>query len=366
MKRGKCVLCGYQLNEIFKINDMPSFMGVVDSNNNIIKNDMIIGECDGCGLLQNINLLDPEVVYMNNHNTEVVGKIWEEHYIEFCNFIKNNSVGDIVLEIGDPSAKLAIPLKNYYDKWIIVEPNTDMESFDNIEIVKGFFDGKNPTNDKVTTIVHSHVLEHIYDPIEFLKNCNNILSNGDATIFSIPNIRWLLENNGLPTSILHFEHTYYIDDINVELFLNKSGFELDEIYHYQNHSLFIKATKNNTHNKEIIKKDYTNNFLNLVDFYKNKIDDINMKLDGREFYLYSAHINSQFMLNNGINCNIKGLLDKSPSKIGKKLYGYDYETIDPNRIRDDISPIVVVSHMAVYYEEIKNNLLSLNKNVIIL
>lgn len=368
IKRRECVLCDGKLNEFHRINYMPSFMGVVDSNDNVVNEDMIFGECDSCGLLQNINLLDSEIVYLNNHNTEIVGETWKKHYIELSNFIKENSKGDIILEIGDPSAKIANILKENYKKWVIIEPNTELVNYDNIEIIKGFFEGNNPTNYKINTIVHSHVFEHLYDPIKFLKDCNMILEEEGVILFSIPNIKWLLDNNSLPTGILHFEHTYYINKGNVELFLNKCGFKLNEIYEYKTHSLFIKATKDKNVDKitHFNKVNDIKKFMGLVYFYNEKIDQINKEIGENEYYLYSAHINSQYLLNNGINKNIKGLLDMSDSKIGKKLYGYDYNIFSPNKIINEKNPVVVASHMGAYYNEIKENLLRINPNTTIL
>jgi hypothetical protein len=368
LKREKCVLCDDYVKDFHKIQKMPSFMGAVSNNIDIVKEDMIFGECINCGLIQNINLLDQNLVYLNNHNTEIVGEIWKQHYDELSNFIKKNSKGEVILEIGDPSAKLAHQLKQNYKKWVIVEPNTNLKSYDNIEIINSFFDGKNPTNYIIETIVHSHLFEHIYNPIEFLENCFNILEEDGVTIFSIPNLKWLLENKSLPTSILHFEHTYYLNIDNIHLFLNKSGFELNNIYEYKNHSLFIKATKNKKLNKKlkINKVSDSHIFMELFDYFKDKIVSINEQIGSSEYYLYSAHINSQYLLNNGISNNIKGLLDNSESKIGKKLYGYNFEIFNPNIIKNEDKPIVVVSNMGVYFEEIKNYLLKINKNCVIL
>ncbi len=347
---------------------MPAFMGVIDSNKEVIKSDMIFGECESCGLLQNINLIDPGLVYLNNHNTEVVGEIWINHYIEFSNFIKENSIGEVILEIGDPSAKLANKLKSFYGKWIIIEPNTNLQNYDNVEIIRKFFDGVNPSESEIHTIIHSHVFEHIYEPIKFLKDCNKILSENGVIIFSIPNIKWLLENNSLPTSILHFEHTYYVNNDNIELFLNKSGFKSEKIQEYKNHSLFIKAKKNNDVCREIeYNKFYDKEkFMDLVDFFEKRIEEINSKLSDRKYYLYSAHINSQYLLNNGISLNIEGLLERSNSKIGKELYGYNYKIYSPDKILNEKNPIVVASHMGAYYEEIKRDLINVNPTVIIL
>jgi predicted SAM-dependent methyltransferase len=371
MERYRCVLCNSNdLKEVYRLDNMPVFMGVIDKENqdDIIYGNLIIDECNVCGNIQNMELLDLELVYMNNHNTDVVGETWLNHYIELNEFIKNNSIGDTILEIGDPSGKLANVLHDNYKKWIIVEPNPNIDSVGNIEIIKQFFTKDFKINDIIQTIVHSHVLEHIYDPVEFMKDSFEILEEDGCIIFSIPNIKWLLDNNALPTGVLHFEHTYYIDSDNIENYLNLAGFRLEKIYNYKNHSIFVKAIKDkNVNGFSIIKRDISSKLLSAVKYYDDKIEDIIERLNGSDFYLYSAHINSQYLLNNGIQTdNIISLLDISESKIGKKLYGFDLEVRNPISIENDDNPIVVISHMGAYKEEIKKNLLSINKNVILL
>jgi predicted SAM-dependent methyltransferase len=367
IERKECVLCeSSNLREIYRINNLPVFMGVVENYIDDVKvNDLIIDECCECGNIQNKELIDLDLVYMNNHNTTVVGDIWINHYKELNKFIKNNSIGDVILEIGDPSAKLATDLRFFYKKWIIVEPNPNIGSFENIEIIKDFFTKDFKTDENIKTIVHSHVLEHMYEPLSFLKDSFDILEDGGCIIFSIPNIKWLLENKALPTGILHFEHTYYIDVDNVEYFLNKCGFKLDTLEYYKNHSIFIKAIKDvDITSTTIIKNDISIKFLDIVSYYKFKIESIKDKLADSKYYLYSAHINSQYLLNNGLYIdNIICLLDNSNSKIGKKLYGYNLEIKHPSSIENDYAPIVVVSHMGAYIDEIKTNLLKINKKI---
>lgn len=360
MERKECVLCNGNLEIIHTVKELPIFMGVVKDNTNFIKKDLVLSKCLSCGIIQNKHLLDLDKVYMNNHNTDIVGDIWNNHYKEFSVFINKNSIGNSILEIGDPSAKVAKILHKKYDKWVIVEPNPTIDSFDNVEIIKGFFDVKYINND-INTIIHSHVLEHIYKPIDFLKEAFTFLKDDGCVIFSIPNMKWLLNNKSLPTSILNFEHTYYIDIDNVECFVNKAGFRLETVYEYKNHSLFVKCVKDKI-KYDVVKYDISNLFLKNIDFINDKIKEIKLIKD--KFYLYSAHINSQYILSNGID-NIISLLDSSPSKIGKKLYGYDYDINNPNIIEKVDKPIVVVSHMGVYTDEISNNLIKINNSVIL-
>ena len=48
-------------------------------------------------------------------------------------------------------------------------------------------------NIKYDTIVHSHVIEHIYEPNKFLNLISNCLQNKQRMIFSMPNMKEMLE-----------------------------------------------------------------------------------------------------------------------------------------------------------------------------
>ena len=56
---------------------------------------------------------------------------------------------------------------------------------------------------EVDCVVHSHTLEHMYDPARFFEIVRSLLSEGQLHIFSVPNL-FALVNDGQPS--LHFEH----------------------------------------------------------------------------------------------------------------------------------------------------------------
>ena len=102
--RKECVICGSEnMSELFTLN-MPPFMGVVDHPTNDVLNDMDFTECGDCGNVQIKTILPPEIVYQNNHNIGIIGKIWTNHYVEFSKFIEPNIENKVVFEISDPSA----------------------------------------------------------------------------------------------------------------------------------------------------------------------------------------------------------------------------------------------------------------------
>jgi hypothetical protein len=98
---------------------MPIFMGVNKDNRKEEILKMSFFGCLNCGEVQIKELVDLSLLYHDNHNIGVIGKIWENHYIEFSEFIKNDIKNKTILEISDPSAKIA-KLSNGFDKWYIV------------------------------------------------------------------------------------------------------------------------------------------------------------------------------------------------------------------------------------------------------
>jgi len=71
-----------------------------------------------------------------------IWKIWDGYFQLMCDkllpIIKNKTV----LEIGDPSAKIANRIAPSYNKWYIVEPNknNNISFADNIKFIESFFD----------------------------------------------------------------------------------------------------------------------------------------------------------------------------------------------------------------------------------
>ena len=58
--------------------------------------------------------------------------------------------------------------------------------------LRGFFDAKRSFDFPIDTIVHSHVFEHVYDPIVFVRQIFAFLEQGKHLIFSVPNMEEML------------------------------------------------------------------------------------------------------------------------------------------------------------------------------
>jgi predicted SAM-dependent methyltransferase len=350
------------LKRVLSIESMPVYMGVVQENSNYIFEDMTFSKCNKCHEIQLDRLMDLEVVYSHNHNTEIVGNLWKKHYNEFLKFMGNVS-DKTILEIGDPSAKIA-KLTDNYNKWIIVEKNPNLESSGKIFFEKKFFNNDFSIDEKIDIIVHSHLLEHIYVPIDFFKKCRDILSDDGYMFFSIPNMKFSLDNKFSPNAILQFEHTYYIDEYYLQKICDLTGFEIVNKMYYDGHSVFYQLRKCEIKNVTYDTNYVSDKYVSLYNLHTSKIEDINKSLGKGNIFLYGAHITSQFYIFNGLNCNnIIGILDGSASKHNKYLYGTNLKTFDPNIISmyDDVT--VIVSHMGIYVKEISESLQNINNRV---
>lgn len=366
--RKECVICGSKtMGELFTLN-MPPFMGVVDRPTNNVLNEMDFTECGDCGNVQIKTILPPEIVYQNNHNIGIIGKIWANHYVEFAKFIEPNIENKVVFEISDPSAKIASRVGELVDKWYIVEPNPDIESHGNIEFIKEFFDVDFKISDTIDTIIHSHFFEHTYDPNEFLGKCNELLVDGGDMFFSIPNLEHLLNNGTSPNGILHFEHTFFYDINKLGAILGGNGFKVVNMVEYEKHSLFFHVVKCENSDTRIINNQVATKFVSSLETHKSKINEINEQIKGKDnVYLYGSHVTSQFYIFNGLDTtNINGILDNSEFKQGKYLFGTNLKVFIPDTIDTSNEIIILCSHMGIYFNEIKDQLMKMNKNIIII
>jgi hypothetical protein len=218
----------------------------------------------------------------------------------------------------------------------------------------------------VDVIVHSHYFEHSHNPNEFLKKCNEILKDDGTMFISIPDMENLLNNEKSIASMLHFEHTFYLNQEVITYLLNKNGFTIVSEKNYKNHSNFYKIKKTNKLIKDIklnvsskidVNWDKTLTSINIINNKLNHIKHDNI-------YIFGAHVTTQFYLYNGIDeKKINGILDNSKNKNNQILYGTNKVVFCPDIIKNMDECVVICSHTGPYYGEIFNQLKSLNEKI---
>jgi 2-polyprenyl-3-methyl-5-hydroxy-6-metoxy-1,4-benzoquinol methylase len=358
------------LEEIAIFKDFPVFIGATEQPfEKDIKADMVWDICKDTGCIQLRHPIDPNLIYSNYHS-EALGKTWLNHHKEFINFSKKY-VGANILEVGGSNGSLANELLQTckkIKKYTIVEPNPICETRDNLIVINDFFDHEFPQRytEKYDTCIHSHTLEHSYDPKSFLKGVELSLKRGGFQIVSIPNLQRYLENKF--TNTLNFEHTYFLTEELLCLLMSMFGFELVEKKDYLEHSLFFAFIKKE---KCIYTKNtnkYSKNklmFLEYLSFQTNLVEKLNSIISNtsKDVFLFGGHIFSQFLVNFGLDTRpIKGILDNSIMKNGKRLYGTNLNIFFPDILSQYESPIVLLK-AGQYQDEISSQILKINSDV---
>lgn len=363
INRDKSVLTGkYNLEHLYTMRNFPVFMGCVDTSaEDDLVADMIWDICKDTGVIQLRNLIPLDILYLNQHN-DGTGSVWRDHYLAFCEFLKRHQPKDI-LEIGGAHGFIA---ENFIEKspntsWTIIEPNPTFVGNKKIKVIKGWFDQNFTFDNAIDAIVHSHVLEHVYDPKKFIEHIGKFLKVGDKHIFTFPNMQEQLSRKY--TNCLNFEHTVFLTEYFTDYLLRRSCFEIIEKKYFKDHSIFYATRKvaDILSGVAIESKydEYRKLFMDFVNYHTAMIDDLNNKIMGllQPVYLFGAHIFSQYLIGFGLKTDqIVTILDNSLVKQGKRLYGTNLFVESP-KILAGRGKVNVILKAGIYNEEIKKDIL---------
>jgi 2-polyprenyl-3-methyl-5-hydroxy-6-metoxy-1,4-benzoquinol methylase len=365
------ILNNNDLEDLYSFKNFPVFMGCVESSiEDDIMFDMNWKISKKSGAIQLNPLLPLDIVYNSEHGSGTVGKSWDEHHQSFANFV-NKFKGTSILEIGGLHGILAQKClqSNPELNWTIVEPNPIIPDNISVKVIQGFFDNDFTSEEKFDTIIHSHVLEHIYNPDEFMNYKSSFMNEGDNLIFSIPNMEVMLKNKY--TNCINFEHTIYFTEPYIEYMLAKYGFKLiEKEYFKKDHSIFYYAQKSSEIQPiELSNKLYKLNKITFEDYIISHIKDVNTlnQLTSNStlpVYIFGAHVFTQYLISFGLDTSkVVCLLDNDFKKENKRLYGTQLISQSP-KILKNVPEALVILRAGVYNEEIKNDILTnINPNI---
>jgi len=359
INRSECILCGSKsLRKLYCFHDFPMYMGVCeDDASDDMFFDMKWKICIKCGSIQLIKLIEPDLLYARGHNAGV-GKTWNRHYQSFSNFAKY-FCGKKIIEVGGGNGKLARMLLSEceIDKYTIYDKNSDYENIPSeIDFKQQLFGDDDSEAEHVDTIIHSHVMEHFYEPRKILAKMYNMLSPTGTMIISVPLLDQMIADKF--TNALNFEHTYYTDYNIIQSLLSCTGFEIISVYLFNRYNVFLVCRKVEPQlfNYNIFHDTYKTNrnkFIDFINFHISLVDELNSQLKNKKNrFIFGAHIFTQFLLQFGLKEKyFESVLDNDPLKISKRLYGTSLQVRSPQCLRNLDTPTVVL-RAAQYNQEI--------------
>jgi hypothetical protein len=213
------------------------------------------------------------------------------------------------------------------------------------------------------------VLEHVYEPVEFLSKIVSEMKSESNMYISFPNIMALIRANG--ANSLNFEHTYLLLPEQIESIFNSLGLLIVNKMSYLEHSYFYHLKKVDIKPKiyslpNISEK--SKQFITMITDLRGFVSNVNKVVKNLDapIFLFGAHIFSQSLVVLGLGTEkIYGIIDNAESKQNERLYGTKL-LVYPPKIIAEFPLVYVILKASHYQEEIKSQLLEINPNVIVL
>lgn len=364
ISRNKCIMCGTQLENKHTIKQFPVYMGVAAKQEDLLYSDKQFCYCPNCKSVQLGKLIPLSILYQKNHNS-AIGKVWQKHHNDFCSFIENFIHGE-VLEIGGGNLKVAnflSKLDNINNITVFDKSFPFERESDKITLKKGFFDVAK-IDKQPDTIIHTHLIEHLYDPLREMKEICDVLPEGGLMMFAAPLIDEMLRDNY--TNAINFEHTFIICEKMIENIMSYSSMKIIAKKYFSKHAAFFIAKKE-TSVSEKINHSYPEHLKCFQGFYNYHIDEVkrikSLLLNENNAFIFGAHIFTQYLLAFGLQEDtFLNVLDNDPDKQGHTLYGTELVVKSPKILKNVENPLVVLK-AAMYTDEIKNDILqNINSN----
>jgi hypothetical protein len=373
MSRNHCVVSGREdLELLYRFERFPVFMGCVEQPPTAdVFAEMSWWISRSTGSLQLNPLIPLEVLYSQSHGSGSIGALWNRHHSEFAKFVHEHNPNH-VLEIGGGHGILA---QNYLQlkpdaQWTIVEPNPTVPPHSQIHVIKQLFDENFIIDEEVDAVVHSHVLEHIYEPLGFLSQVSHSLGQGKKHLFSVPNLQVMLTRKY--SNCINFEHTVFLTEPFIEYILQSNGFSIEEKrYFLDDHSIFYATIRDKTTvSNARLPNEYERNrqtYLDYIQYHNDLINDLNGKMSKYrgDIFLFGGHVFAQYLIGFGLDVSrIQCILDNDPHKQERRLYGSNLMVRSPKILRNAVNPAVIL-RAGVYNSEIKEDILkNINPNVV--
>ena len=177
MKRTSCVVCKHSpLNPLFIEKTYPVILApsLLPPESDRFS-DYCLEQCNRCKCIQSVNLIDPGILYENNHNITYNTPTWKAHHSQFCEFLCDENEKQTIVEVGGFPGILASQVieKLPIVKYTLMDLCDKKDSLSSaIHFIKGNCEDFDYNG--YDTIVMSHIFEHLYNPpLELLKKLPN-------------------------------------------------------------------------------------------------------------------------------------------------------------------------------------------------
>jgi hypothetical protein len=360
-----CRICNKSdLVKILDLGEMPlanAFLKKEDLDKPEKKFPLIVYFCKNCGLLQLLDVINPEILFRQYDYLTSVSKPLAEHFIQMAQelvarFI--NSKNDLIVEIGGNDAIL---LESVKDKCQVlnIEPARNVVEISKqkgVETIDEFFteDLAKKIFEKyglAEVVVANNVMAHIDDVKDVFRGVKILIGENGVFVFEVHWVGNLIGEGGFDQ--IYHEHLYYysltaLNNLIKQFDLNIFDIELVPI-HGQSMRVYVNKNKPVGDSVKIFLEKEEEIGLDKIDAYlnfSNKVADNKIKLvsllkelksQNKKIVGYGAPAKGNTLLNYfGINREIIDyIIDTTPLKQGTYTPGTHIPIYSPDKLKGD-------------------------------
>ncbi|MGJ0516392.1 MAG: class I SAM-dependent methyltransferase [Methylomicrobium sp.] len=345
--------------EIYRANQLPVFQNRMFNTDeeavNCIKGDVILVQDLKTGLIFNKEFKPELMRYDENYqNEQAVSNIFRTHLFKTSETIKKHFPEYKLIEIGCG--------KGYFLEYLD-SLGFNIKGFDpayegsNSNIIKNYFTKECGLN--AEGIILRHVLEHVQNPIDFLKLIRNANGGGGKIYIEVPCFDWICAHRAWFD--IFYEHVNYF---RITDFTQIFGHVYETGHCFGGQYLYVIADLASTKTPHINTKKYFElppNFTHMADHYVNYLKRKDRANTQTNTVIWGASskgvIFALFMLR--AHTKIDFVVDINPAKQGKFLAGSGLQVSSPNQILTKLPPnsdiFVMNSNYLPEIKQITNN-----------
>lgn len=371
-----CPVCNSNHLEVFlEISDVPVFCNLLwtnqDEARNCLKGDIKLVFCSACSHIMNVafnpNLLDYTQVYENPldysprfqaYSQSLAKMLIERYELDNKDIISigcgNGSFISRLCELGNNRGIGFDPA--------LQKRNEPLEISSKIKLIKDYYSDRY-TNYPCDLFVCRHVLEHIFDPKEFLVMLRRTIGTqqNTAVFFEVPNALNIFENFFIWDII--YEHYSYFTPISLARLFSLSKFNVRDIGEYfEGQFLGINASPSKQVVSDFseqriqidqIAKDiatFSASYRKVVNEWRRMLEQ--KKDKGQRVVIWGTGSKGVTFLNTLKNFDIEYAVDINPKKQGKYVAGTAQRIVSPYFLKN-YQPDVVIVMNPIYKQEIQ-------------
>jgi SAM-dependent methyltransferase len=373
-----CPVCQVgNIKSFLEILDVPVHIGLLwsskDSARQCPKGTINLGFCHACGFITNLSfepsLLDYTQAYDNSLD-------FSPHFRDYAHSLalrlieRHNLFNKDLIEIGCGNGNfLRLLCELGGNRGVGFDPSYEPTRNDNspskqITFIKDFF-SEHYCDIKVDFICCRNVLEHIYNPIEFLTMLRNIIGERSSIslYFEVPSMLFALRDLSIWDII--YEHCSYFSHESLPRVFTTCGFSVCDLYEtFGSECLAIEALPRERGTGTPLKEDssvLTHEIINFANRYNKKLEFWQEQLEGfkksmQRVVVWGAGARGVSFFNMLKPQDlIEYAVDINPNKQNKFIAGTGQQIVSPEFLLKYRPDIVIVMNQ-IYKNEIQQTL----------